>query len=89
MKNIFTKHPHSMDETYCEHMKCALSFGVNMILGGFACLIHAFFPFVFKKTGSNFLFKMTKEFVERTPGSEERIEQLSNILEKKTHSCRK
>ena len=62
MKNIFTKHPTSVGETYLQHMKFAAQFGFNMVIGGIACLIHAIFPFVFEKTGSNYLLKMTENF---------------------------
>ena len=89
MKNIFTKHPHEMDETYFEHMRCALSFSAKMLTGGIACLIHAFFPFWFKKTGSDFLFRMTHDYVERSPEGEGRVEKLSQLLEMKIHRCGK
>ena len=65
MKNIFTKHPHSLGETYIEHLFAALLFGGKMLLGGFACIIHAVFPFLFETTGSSMLFKLTQRFTER------------------------
>ena len=83
MKNIFTDHPHSIGETYWQHMKFASQFGGNMLLGSFVCFIHAVFPFLFQKTGSNILLKMTHHFVERMPNTEERIIQLSELIEKK------
>ena len=83
MKNIFTDHPQSIGETYFQHFRFAFAFGINMLLGGFACIIHALFPFVFKKTGSDYLLKMTKHFVERMPTAEERIIVLSKSIEKK------
>lgn len=49
---LFTEHPASVGETYGEHLVMASSFGVRMILGGFACLIHGLLPFLFVKTGS-------------------------------------
>ncbi len=51
-KAIFTEHPASVDETYSEHMGAALSFALPMFLGAIACLVHAFLPFLFVKTGS-------------------------------------
>ena len=50
---IFTKHPESVGETYAEHLVMASSFGLPMIMTGFACLLHGIFPFLFEKTGSN------------------------------------
>jgi hypothetical protein len=51
--SLFTDHPASVGESYGEHMGTAFSFGVPMILAGFACLAHGFLPFLFKKTGSD------------------------------------
>lgn len=52
LKTLFTEHPASVDETYGEHLVMASGFGIRMILGGFACLLHGIFPFLFVKTGS-------------------------------------
>jgi hypothetical protein len=52
LKTLFTEHPASVDETYGEHFIMATGFGTRMILGGFACLLHGIFPFLFVKTGS-------------------------------------
>lgn len=47
-----TAHPASIGESYGEHLMVAGSFGLRMILGGLACLIHGLLPFLFVKTGS-------------------------------------
>ncbi|AYJ84890.1 hypothetical protein D3Y57_02125 (plasmid) [Sphingomonas paeninsulae] len=52
LKRYFKDHLHSVDESYGEHMKHALGFAFAMFLGGTACLIHAFLPFLFETTGS-------------------------------------
>ncbi len=49
---LFTDHPASVGETYGEHLAMATGFGLRMILGGFACLIHGLLPFLFVRTGS-------------------------------------
>lgn len=49
---LFTEHPASVGETYGEHLLVAGGFGLRMILGGIACLVHALLPFLFVKTGS-------------------------------------
>lgn len=87
MKNIFTKHPRAMNETYIEHLVCASIFGFKMLIGGVACLIHAIFPFVLKNTGSNLLFAMMQEYVNRLPQVEERTNQLSQAITQKRISC--
>lgn len=50
--NAFTEHPASVGETYGEHLVHASGFGLRMILGGFACILHGLLPFLFVKTGS-------------------------------------
>lgn len=82
MQNPFTEHPHSVGETYFQHLVFASIFGFRMLIGGFACLIHAVFPFWFKKTGSDYLLKMTHNFVQRMPHDEARIKQLRQSINK-------
>lgn len=86
MKNIFTEHPHSQGETYFQHMMFAFLFALNMLIGGLACIIHAIFPFLFIKTTSNILLKMTHHFIDRMPTIDDRIIVLSQVIEKKKYS---
>ena len=51
--NLFTDHPASVGETYGEHLQVAGGFGLRMILGGIACLLHGLLPFLFTRTGSS------------------------------------
>jgi hypothetical protein len=51
-KNPFTRHPNEIGESYGAHFVAATGFGVRMIGGGLACLVHAVFPFLFATTGS-------------------------------------
>lgn len=83
MKNIFTSHPHSIGESYFQHLKFASCFGFTMLSGGVACLVHAVLPCFFEKTGSNILLKMTYDFIDRMPRAEEREIRLSQLIEKK------
>lgn len=55
LRRLFTEHPASVDETYTEHMGVALSFTWRMLIGTLACLVHAFLPFLFVKTGSGII----------------------------------
>ncbi len=50
--NPFTKHPTEIGESYGEHFGAASRFGLRMIGGGLACLVHGVFPFLFTTTGS-------------------------------------
>lgn len=51
----FTEHPASVGETYGQHFRHAAGFGLAMMLGGLACLVHAVLPFAFMKTGSGII----------------------------------
>lgn len=64
--SLFRRHPAEQGETYCEHFKVAASVGGPMVLAGFACLIHAFLPFLFKTTASRTLMVLTDR-VRRLP----------------------
>ena len=48
----FREHPASVGETYGKHFRHATGFGLRMVLGGIACTVHGFLPFLFVKTGS-------------------------------------
>jgi hypothetical protein len=48
----FTRHPQSVGETYGQHFLFAGSFGLRMLCGGVACVVHGFLPFLFMRTGS-------------------------------------
>lgn len=50
---LFTDHPRSVGESYLEHAATAGRFGVAMLAGGAACLVHAVVPALFTRTGSN------------------------------------
>lgn len=58
MFEFFTKHPRSVGETYLEHMEMAAGFGVAMIIGGLACLVHALVPAWFERTGSRVISQL-------------------------------
>lgn len=83
MENPFTKHPSSMNETYWGHAMAAGRFGLSMMLAGFACVLHAIFPFLFKKTASNMLIKQMHCFIERMPVLEDRILPISTLMDEK------
>ncbi|MFN3945387.1 MAG: DUF6356 family protein [Allosphingosinicella sp.] len=65
MPNIFTKHPHEVDETYLEHLATAGGFGLRMTLGGIACMIHAVLPFLFVNTASRTMCALHKKMNKR------------------------
>ena len=59
----FTTHPASVNETYIQHMKSALTFSLTFFGGGIIALIHAFFPFLFEKTGSELITRLHQKMV--------------------------
>ena len=52
LSKLFRDHPASVGETYGEHLVHAGGFGLRMVVGGLACILHGFLPFLFVKTGS-------------------------------------
>ena len=63
MFSIFTVHPHSVGETYLQHMFRGTQCSVFIVACGLACFIHAFFPFMFVHTTSNGLEYIIKRFI--------------------------
>lgn len=66
MANPFTRHPHEVGESYGAHFANASAFGLRMLLGGMAALVHAFFPFLFVQTGSRTMDKLHKRMTRRS-----------------------
>lgn len=63
MRISFTAHPAAVGETYFGHLFSALSFCAKMTVALLACLIHAFLPFLFEKTGSQMITKLMDAMV--------------------------
>ena len=53
IKRLFTKHPHSIGETYLQHMWQALGISFRMGLACITQLVHAIFPFIFPIFGTD------------------------------------
>ena len=60
---LFTDHPNSVNETFSQHMRSALSFGSRMMLAGSACALHGVFPFLFVRTGSTTVRHLHDEMI--------------------------
>lgn len=63
--NLFTKHPHSVGETYFTHLFFAFLMGLQLLLAGIACIIHSVFPFLFTTTGSDAAKKIISKVEKR------------------------
>lgn len=63
MNVSFTQHPQAVGETYGEHFAVASSFGIAMLIGGLACLVHAVLPFLCTSTGSGTIRRLHERMV--------------------------
>lgn len=62
--SYFTRHLHSVDESYLEHARHALGFSAGLLLAGVVCLVHALVPFLFERTGSDIIRRLHDRMVE-------------------------
>ena len=72
-KRLFTQHPATVGETYGEHMLMALKFSGNCALASVCLFFHAFFPFLFKDTGSGIIKNLFQIMVKK------RLEQREQV----------
>ncbi|MCH4891906.1 MULTISPECIES: DUF6356 family protein [unclassified Sphingomonas] len=63
IRRLFLDHPDSVGESYAEHFGVAAGFGLTMIAGGLACLVHAVVPAVFQRTGSQTIATLNARLV--------------------------
>lgn len=61
--HYFTRHLHSVDETYAQHFRHALGFAVSMFVGSLYCLVHALLPFLFERAGSDVIRRLHERMV--------------------------
>lgn len=65
--HLFLNHPRSVGESYTGHAATAFGFGVAMIGGGLACLVHGVVPALFTRTGSNTVKSLYGRMKSRQP----------------------
>jgi len=63
IQRLFRDHPESVGETYLEHLFQASYFGMRMVVVGFACLVHALIPYLFKTTGRTAISELHSKMV--------------------------
>ena len=63
MLKLFTGHPASVGETYFQHLVTASTFFAKLFVAAVVCLVHAFLPFLFEKTGSKLITGMYQDMV--------------------------
>ena len=64
----FAEHPRGVGESYAEHFRAAARFGLALVAGGIACLVHALVPALFERTGSRTVKQLYSEMTARQPG---------------------
>lgn len=75
----FTEHPATVGETYGEHFSTALSFSFLMLRGAIGCAVHALFPFLFIKTGSECIECLHDRMIANRSNRPDCEEQAGNV----------
>ena len=65
LRNVFAEHPSNIGETYTQHMRIALGYGLRLCIAGLACVVHAIIPFLFQETASSTIKALHNEFLHR------------------------
>jgi Family of unknown function (DUF6356) len=52
IRSKFNEHPASVGESYGQHFLAAMGFSLGMLRGAICCALHAVFPFLCERTGS-------------------------------------
>ncbi|MHA6723719.1 DUF6356 family protein [Sphingomonas sp. RS2018] len=68
LRRWFLDHPASVNESYVEHFGVASRFGLTMIGGGIAALVHGIVPSLCTRTASRAVKQLYSEMVARQPG---------------------
>jgi hypothetical protein len=76
---LFREHPREVGETYAEHFAAAGGFGVKMIVGGVACVVHAVVPGLFITTGSGTVKKLYDQMVAKRAAKREANIEMRSI----------
>lgn len=79
LTKLFTEHPTEVGETYWEHLHAAGTFGVKMIAGGAACVVHAVVPGLFVTTGSGTVNRLYQQMVAKRAAKREANIEMRSI----------
>lgn len=81
LAKLFTDHPSEVGESYGEHFAVATGFGISMLAGGIACLIHAIVPGLCKNTGSGIVRNLYRSMDGRRAPAQSRQQLDAGALE--------
>lgn len=79
LRKLFLEHPEEVGETYGEHFRAAGGFGLSMIAGGAACVVHAFVPRLFVTTGSGTVKRLYELMVAKRAAKREANIEMRSI----------
>ena len=77
--NPLTEHLREAGETYPQHLVKAAGFGITMLAGGVACLVHALLPFLFVTTGSTCISQLHSRMESRREAVLDGRRQLASV----------
>ncbi len=77
--NPLTEHLREAGETYPQHLVKAVGFGITMLAGGVACLVHAILPFLFVTTGSTCISRLHSRLQSRRAAVVEGRRKLASV----------
>ena len=63
LKQLFSEHPKSVNETYIQHFFTSMSFSMKLFKAATACFIHALVPGLCIKTGSKAITELHVKMV--------------------------
>jgi hypothetical protein len=78
-QKLFRAHPADLGESYGEHFRAAFGFGVAMIGGGAACIVHALVPGIFQTTGSGTVKRLYELMVAKRAAKREANIEMASI----------
>lgn len=67
IQQVFLDHPESVDETFFEHFRFALTFSFWLFVAAGAAFVHAIIPALCKTTGSDIIKRLHARIVTRVP----------------------
>lgn len=76
---LFRAHPADLGESYGEHFRAAFGFGVAMVVGGIACIVHAIVPGIFQTTGSGAVKRLYELMVAKRAAKREANIEMASI----------
>jgi len=70
--HAFREHPASVGKTYGEHFVSAMGFAAGLAKAALACGLHALFPFLCVRSGSQAVSRLHRQMIEARRSSADR-----------------